>query len=215
MKKQIYNVIILDESGSMEAIKLQAIGGYNETIQTIRGSQKELNDTQQHYLTLVTFNGSGIKTVYDRVPIENAEKLDSKSYRPDADTPLFDAMGLTFTKLRFSIADVKEPEVLVTIITDGEENSSKEFNRNMIKNMVDDLKQLGWVFTYIGANQDVEKVAHRISITNTLSFDSSMEGTQTMFIRENANRKSYYSKINDADFKEQRNTHYFKDKESE
>jgi len=59
--------------------------------------------------------------------------------------------------------------VLVTIITDGEENSSKEFTGQMIKKMIDELKALGWVFTFIGANIDVEKVAAQISINNSTS----------------------------------------------
>lgn len=60
MKTKIFNLIILDESGSMESIKQQAITGVNETIQTIRNAQKQ-HEEQEHYVSLVSFNSSSVK----------------------------------------------------------------------------------------------------------------------------------------------------------
>jgi hypothetical protein len=74
-----------------------------------------------------------------------------------------------------------EDKVLLTVITDGEENSSKEYNRGAIKKLVEDCKSQGWIFAYIGANQDIEKVAATISITNTLSFAASPTGSTKMY----------------------------------
>ena len=69
MKQRVFNLIILDESGSMRIIKKQAIGAVNETIQTIRHSQKEHED-QEHFLSLVVFNSCEVKTVYDCMEID-------------------------------------------------------------------------------------------------------------------------------------------------
>lgn len=63
----IYNLIILDENGSMSAIYEQALGGANETIQTIRTAQSSATD-QKQYLTFVTFDsgaGESVRTVID------------------------------------------------------------------------------------------------------------------------------------------------------
>lgn len=190
--KRIFNLIILDESGSMECIKRQAINGFNETIQTICLAQKK-HEEQEHFVSLVTFNSGSIRTVYDKVAASDVKPLDEKTFRPNCCTPLYDAMGISLSALKYSI----EPDdmVLVTIITDGEENASSEFTGAMIKQQVEELKKGGWVFTYIGTNQDVEKAAATISITNVLNFDYSEKGTQQMFLRENEARSRYFDRV--------------------
>ena len=87
-------------------------------------------------------------------------------------------MGMSLNALRPKVAE--EDRVLVTIVTDGYENASREYNGKAIKVLVDELKDKGWVFAYIGANQDVEKVAATISITNTMTFQTTSHGTKRM-----------------------------------
>lgn len=192
MKTKIFNLIILDESGSMESIKQQAITGVNETIQTIRNAQKQ-HEEQEHYVSLVSFNSSSVKNIYDCKQANQVEELTDKLYIPDCCTPLYDAMGLSLNKLRKSITE--EDKVLVTIITDGYENASQEYSGEAIKALVDSLRSKGWVFTYIGANQDVEKVAATISVTNVMSFQTSVEGTKEMFEKEKKLRKRWFEKV--------------------
>lgn len=192
MKTKIFNLIILDESGSMESIKQQAITGVNETIQTIRNAQKQ-HEEQEHYVSLVSFNSSSVKNIYDCKQANQVEELTDKLYIPDCCTPLYDAMGLSLNKLRKSITE--EDKVLVTIITDGYENASQEYSGEAIKALVDSLRSKGWVFTYIGANQDVEKVAATISVTNVMSFQTSVEGTKEMFEKEKKSRKRWFEKV--------------------
>ena len=165
MKTRIFNLIILDESGSMQSIKPAAINGMNETVQSIRAAQKKHED-QEHVVTLVSFNSSAIKTIYDCVPSAEVKELTDNDYIPDCCTPLYDAMGHAINALRPKVGS--EDKVLVTVITDGEENSSTEYSGKAIKALVEELKGKGWVFAYIGANQDVEKVAATISVTNVL-----------------------------------------------
>lgn len=102
-------------------------------------------------------------------------------------------MGNALTKLSKDVTD--NDAVLVTVITDGYENASREYDGSAIKSFVESLKSKGWVFTYIGANQDVEKVAATISITNTLEFKASPEGTQAMFAKESKSRSRFFSRI--------------------
>lgn len=192
MKQRVFNLIILDESGSMCSIKRQAIDGVNETVQTIRAAQNKHTD-QEHYVSLVTFNSSEVKYVYDKAAALRVEELTGQQYSPACGTPLYDAMGTALSGLRKFVAD--SDTVLVTIITDGYENASREYNSSAIKALVDELKGHGWVFTYIGANQDVEKVAATISVTNTLNFSASVEGTQAMFAREQQSRARFFDRL--------------------
>lgn len=197
MKTRIHNLIILDESGSMESIKRAAINGMNETVQSIRDAQKKHED-QEHIVSLVSFNSSEIKGIYDCVPVAEVEELTDKEYVPDCCTPLYDAMGLSLNHLRAKVND--EDKVLVTIITDGEENSSTEYNSAAIKALVDSLKEKGWVFAYIGANQDVLKVAQTISVTNVMNFSSTDFGTTSAIASLRKSRDRMFSRIADGVF---------------
>lgn len=176
MKTRIFNLIILDESGSMQSIKKEAVGSVNETVQTICSAQRK-HEQQEHFVSLVTFNNT-VKTVYECVPAAEVKEMTVETYSPSYFTALYDAMGISLNALRKKIA--KEDKVLVTVVTDGYENASKEYSGKAIKALVDGLKVKGWVFAYIGANQDVEVVATNISITNVLNFEATSEGTTMM-----------------------------------
>jgi len=192
METIIYNLIILDESGSMITIKHQAISGFNETVQTIQLAE-EKHPEQKHRVSLVTFNGDATKTVYDKIPAKEVVELNSTTYCPSSLTPLYDAMGISLTSLKQFVKP--NDKVLVTIITDGYENHSQEYTEQAVKSLVDELKAKGWVFTYIGANQDVKKVAATISVTNVMHFEASEKGTKTMFAKENKARKRFFDRI--------------------
>jgi len=178
--KNIYNLIILDESGSMGSIERQAVSAVNETIQGIRNAQKA-NPEQNYFLSLTVFEGSGVsgvRTVRDRVPIENIEDIRQEEYRPGACTPLYDAMGLSISNLK-KVTKKGDP-VLVTIITDGMENSSEEYSGRAIKDLVSKQRECGWTFAYIGANQDAVEVARELEIKNALNFEATEKGTEEM-----------------------------------
>lgn len=197
-----YNLIILDESGSMESIKNATISGFNELVQTIQGLEKQYPE-QKHYISLVTFNGLGIKTHLDKQPVSSLSQINEKTYQPNSMTPLYDAMGIHILKLRVDLAGMENVNVLVTILTDGEENASREFSGAQVKKIIEEQKSQGWTFTYIGANQDVEKVAASISITNIMKFNANEADVKAMFAREKASRSRYSEKIrNKEDLRE-------------
>lgn len=193
---RIYNLIILDESGSMSAIRKQALSGANETLQAIRAAQKESPDDHQ-MITFVTFDsGAGrpsVRTLIDTEKIENVQDLTIDQYQPNGCTPLYDAMGLSFTALKEL---VKEGDhVLVTVITDGWENDSRFYSAEMVKELVDALTAQGWVFTYIGANQDSEQMAAGLGIHCAMDFDASIEGSAMMFEKMRSSHREYYKKV--------------------
>ena len=179
----IYNVIILDESGSMSSIYRETLTSMNEVLGGIRKEQEE-HPEQKNFVTIVTFEGhgiKGIKTRRDRVPIESIKDFSEADYRPGGCTPLYDAMGKTLNELEGLVH--KDDRVLATIITDGMENSSEEYSGKTIKALVDRLREKGWTLAYIGANQNAVEVAKDLHIHNALDFDASEDGMEMLSIR--------------------------------
>src|SRR5690606_19426119 len=117
-KHQVHNLIILDESGSMQSIKQTIIQGFNEIVQTVKGLGDEFPE-QEHYISVVTFNGLGTKVLHFNDPVAQLDQINVGSYRPNASTPLYDAFGFCLNKLRDALADVQDYNVLVTILSDG------------------------------------------------------------------------------------------------
>ncbi|MCY7363607.1 MAG: VWA domain-containing protein [Ignavibacteria bacterium] len=183
IKNKVYNLIILDESGSMESIKSNIISGFNEVIQTIKNMEKKFPE-QEHFISFITFNGTGIKTILKNQPVKKAAELNEKMYKPNSLTPLFDAIGTGINNLRNKIENEKNCDVLVTILTDGLENASKEYSGKQIKELIEILKMNNWTFTYIGTDHDIDKVADSISINNTISFNRDEISMKAMFVKE-------------------------------
>ena len=174
--KKFYNLILLDESGSMETIRQSALSAINETLQTIKKVQKENNEFE-HSISFVTFSGNGtegVKFVRFNTPADAMDELTLEDYLPDGCTPLYDAIGTSVEALQK--LTTKEDVVLVSIITDGMENSSHKFTGTQIRIMIDRQKEQGWTFTYMGANQDSKAVAGKIGIRNTMDFIASDAG---------------------------------------
>lgn len=189
MEKRVFNLIVVDESGSMAVIQNQALVGMNETLTTIDKMQKTYPETTQR-VTLLTFDTSHLRFIYDNVSADMAKPLSSKQYCPSGGTPLYDAIGAGIA--RINALCQPEDQVLVTIITDGEENSSQEYNLGMIKNLIDKFKQQGWTFTFIGTdNLDVEGMARAMNIDNHLAFTQDEAGTRAMFTKECRSRERF------------------------
>lgn len=187
--KRVFNLLVVDESGSMSIIRRQALVGINETLATIQKMQKAHADLEQR-VTLITFDSTHTNVFYDNVRASNANPLKAKDYNPCGATPLYDAIGMGITKI--NALTTEDDSVLVTIITDGEENCSEEYNLKMIKNLIEKLKKQNWTFTFIGTDDlDVENIAHGMGIDNHLQFSEDEAGTKKMFARENRARERY------------------------
>ena len=187
--KRVFNLIIVDESGSMSIIRRQAFTGMNETLQTVRKMQEKFPDQEQR-VTLVTFDTGHTTWHYDNTPASQTKDLSWNAYNPGGGTPLYDAMGMAISKVNAQITD--DDNVLVTVITDGEENSSQEWTLKMIRTMIEKLKKQHWTFTLIGTdNLDVETMARSFAIDEHLEFHQDIEGTKAMFARERRSRERY------------------------
>lgn len=161
---------ILDSSGSMNGLKDDVVGGFNSFIE----EQNKIED--KAYLTTVFFNNR-IKTIYNSKDIHSISHLDRIDYRPSGSTSLFDAIGSTVLSLS---ERVKTNKVMVIIMTDGYENSSKIFTGSKIKRIIDSKTEEGWEFIFAAANIDVDKVSDSIGIRKDrrLRYKSDPKGTR-------------------------------------
>ena len=195
MTHQMHNLIILDESGSMDSIKSSIIKGFNKLVKSIKDIEKEIKD-QEHFITLVSFNGSGIKLLHFIDSVKSLNSINHKKYNPDDNTPLYDAIGYSVNKLKMYLEGKSDFNVIVSVFTDGEENASTEFNTIVIKKIIEDL--IGsdkWIFTYLGTGHDVLQSANEISIHNFLEFDRSDKGIKNMFNKDRKARMKHCLRI--------------------
>lgn len=193
---RIYNLIIIDESGSMGGIENQTLSGANEVIGTIKRTQQENPDDNQMVCVVTFDSGSSrpdVRAIVDCEMAENVKDLTRDQYNPRGCTPLYDAIGVSVTNLQ---KHVKEGDhVLVTIITDGYENSSHRFTSSMVASLIKELSEKGWTFTFIGANQDSVLSARELNIQSAMDFEASYYGAKIMWDRMDSSYNEFYKRV--------------------
>jgi hypothetical protein len=170
--------IVLDESGSMNSCWETTMVGFNEFVQ---GQRTAESTAGAGYLTLVKFEGGKVETVYHNRPLSEVPVLDKNTYRPAGGTNLLDAIGDTINNVNTVLAGMKKkdrPGVIITIMTDGEENQSRRFNNEQIKAMVKAAEAADWTFTFLGANIDAFSVGSTfgMSASNSVNYSTANMG---------------------------------------
>jgi uncharacterized protein YegL len=188
----------------MSAIKTDAIGGFNSFLE----SQQKLDGDAK--MTVVQFDDEYLVTI-DGVDIQNVEPLNENTFVPRGMTALLDAIGKTVNnvgeRLSKTLENERPEKVIVVILTDGQENSSKEFNRAKINEMITHQKEkYSWEFLFLAAGQDAIAEANSIGIgkLNTMSFVANAKGINTTYAAMDSAVSMYRSvgKI-DASWKEE------------
>jgi len=177
MKKGFTEIIcVIDRSGSMGSIKDDAIGGFNSFLE----AQQKLPGEAS--LTYVQFDQC-YEVVHENKPLQDVPLLDEQTYVPRGTTALLDAIGKTITDVGKRLSNTSEeskPEkVIMVILTDGQENSSREYRLSGIKDMITHQKEKYlWEFMFLGANQDAFEEAAMLGIDkgSTISFDANSRG---------------------------------------
>lgn len=137
-------LVILDRSGSMQDAKSDHEGGLKSFVEDQRDLAGDVR------LTLVQFDTEApCEVVYDRVPLADVGEI---RLIPRGGTPLLDAIGKAVSHLRAQLTDAAT--VVAMVITDGDENSSREWTRSRVKALVTELESKGWNFLFLGANID-------------------------------------------------------------
>lgn len=159
----------LDESGSMSACYQATISGFNEYVDDLRKQGKTV-------LSVTKFSsqmGETYRPLCEAVSVKDAPKLNTENFRPGGGTPLFDAIGHTVNRLEKQTKGEKHDSVLFVIQTDGEENQSREFTREMIVDLIKRKEKDGWKFIYLGADQDA-MTAERAAVFMGMAANSSL-----------------------------------------
>lgn len=175
-------IFVLDESSSMSSCWDQTISGYNEYLK----AQKEDAEKTgiKTLVSLYKFNGHDVRAIFDRQDVGEVQPLDKNSYHPSGGTNLLDAMGGVMMKINLLLADKKKADresVIITVLTDGEENQSRTFRNDDIKAMVEKAEGKNWGFMFLGANIDAfhAGAAMGFNYNNTMQF-STANAAETM-----------------------------------
>lgn len=189
-------VAIIDSSGSMQSIRSDAIGGFNSFIEDQQAQEGEAN------FTSVTFDTT-VKSLQESVKVADAIKFDDKNYRPGGGTALYDAIGLTISKFKDKRSQGKVDKLVCAILTDGEENSSREFTAEKVKELITEAEtEFGWIFVFLAANQDAFTAGNKLGIDSrrTLNFVASAAGTNYAMRGVSTYATTYRTKGLDADY---------------
>jgi hypothetical protein len=178
---------VLDKSGSMDVIRDATISGFNEFKNT------QAAEDGDAFFTLTLFD-TEFATVCQAVPMREVPDLDYASYAPGGMTALYDAIGHTMRITDDFAAANKPDQVLFVIMTDGEENASREFDRGRIFQMIQDRQKLAeYEFIYLGANQDSYATSQQIGMHANRSVDYAADsaGSRAAMSRASHNVSAY------------------------
>jgi uncharacterized protein YegL len=164
--------LILDCSGSMTNLRSDVIGGVNQFLE----DQKKLPDPAS--IAFVKFN-TEVERFRPMTPLAWVQPLTEAEYKPDGFTALLDAIGLTIVQLEKDWVAEKPDRAIFVLCTDGKENSSKEYKKAAIKEMIQSREASGlWSFIYLGANVDAFEEGQEMGFNrkNTAGYAATKQG---------------------------------------
>ncbi|MCZ7552608.1 MAG: hypothetical protein B6D39_04075 [Anaerolineae bacterium UTCFX2] len=182
MKKGLTELVfILDKSGSMGGLEADTIGGYNAMLEKQKAVQGECR------ITTALFDNN-YALLHDRIDIQAVSPITEKEYWVGGSTALLDAIGQTINKIgnaqKHTAEDYRAEKVMFVIITDGQENASREYPAEKVKAMIERQKEkYGWEFIFLGANIDAVETAGRFGIKadRAQRYHADAQGTRLNF----------------------------------
>lgn len=182
MKKNLTELVfILDKSGSMGGLEKDTIGGYNSMLEKQKAVEGEC------VITTVLFDNN-YELLHDRIDIRAVKPITEEEYFVGGSTALLDAIGKTVGKIgnaqKNTAEEYRAEKVMFVIITDGEENASRRYSAETVREMIKRQKEkFGWEFIFLGANIDAVETAGRFGIDADRAVDyvPDSEGTELNF----------------------------------
>jgi len=187
--------VILDRTGSMESIRDDTIGGFNAFL------NEQKSEAGSATLTLVQFDSQDPYEVVHRFEeIEKVPDLTRETFVPRATTPLLDAIGRGINDLEQGLSEMEEDarpkRVVMVIITDGQENASKEFKKDQIQKMIKEKQEkLDWQFVFLSADLEAIQDAVNTGIRpqSAMAFSKDAQGTAAAWSSASARISEYRS----------------------
>lgn len=168
---------VLDRSGSMEAMKTEAIGGFNAFLEAQKNAPGEVR------FTLILFDNEYLKVI-DHLPLQNVPPMTEETFVPRGSTALLDAMGRTIDEIGARLAKTPEHErpckVIIACMTDGFENASHLYSNEKVAKMIELQKNTySWEFVFLAASMEAREMARTWSIQeeDIEAFDATPQGT--------------------------------------
>lgn len=191
-KKDLTEIVcVIDRSGSMINMCQEAIGGFNSFLED---QKKEVGEAK---LTLVLFDHE-YKKIYDGASITNVLPLDNKSYQPRGTTALLDAIGRTVDDVGQRLSTISEEErpekVIVSIMTDGYENASKDYSLDKVREMITHQRdRYQWEFVFLGSSLEANKMAANagIAMANISGFAATGDGVKAAYATISTRTSNY------------------------
>lgn len=185
-KDLTFITIVLDRSGSMQAIKGDTEGGFNAFI------EDQKSQPGKRLVSLHQFNTSHEKT-YSARPIEEVPAL---SLQPSGGTALLDAVAKAINDTQAEIdrlpLAMRPASVILAILTDGHENSSREFNQAQVKSMIKHQQDShSWLFQFFGADITTMEMASNIGIAPAQTLHFNTVNTREVFTTASASGARY------------------------
>lgn len=177
-------LFVLDRSQSMGSVKNETITGFN----AFMADQRKIKAPTR--ISLVQFNHE-YSVTYADLDVNDAVDLTPVSYQPGGWTALYDAVGYTITANK---ASTKKGELtILAILTDGEENRSREYTFPAVQALIKEAQDLGWEVTFLGANINAQAVGGSLGIkaANTMTFDANAKGMADSYMTMSASASNY------------------------
>jgi hypothetical protein len=165
---RLYVHVLLDRSGSMESCRDTTIDAFNSYVGSLAAQSRP--GTR---LSLTIFDSESTDRVFEAVRISDVPKLTSETFVPRGSTPLFDAVARVVAATD-AVHLLPNERVALTILTDGQENSSREMTAEAVRKMLGDRQERqNWLVQYLGANQDAWAAGAQIGVASAHSLDYS------------------------------------------
>lgn len=190
-------ILVADRSGSMKSILANTVIGLNAYLE-------EARKTPELAFTMLRFDTISTDIVYRRTAMAEVPDLTAADIEPRGGTPLIDAICIAIGTAQQEYKD--DDRVVFVIMTDGQENASREFTLSQLHDMIKERTRVGWQFIFLGASIDAYADAGKFGILkgSTMSYDSSSVAANQRAYRGVAGQSmSYYETGKPVTFSEQ------------
>jgi hypothetical protein len=175
----------------MDANRSDYIGGFNAFLR-----EQQESSIGNAIMSIVLFDDK-IEYPVTEVPVKNVKPLDNSTFIPRGMTAMYDAIGMTLNRM----LEKNHKNNFIVILTDGDENSSREFDSHQTKSLIKKAEEKGWKFLYLAANQDAFSVSRGLGMTGaSATFTASASGISSGYASASLNTTMYRSLVTGNNF---------------
>lgn len=172
-------ILVVDESGSMSHLRKNTIDSVNEFISSQR--KDAIENGIATIVSVFTFDGVNVKCIINKADVKSSPSINEDNYNPTGMTNLNDAFGAVIAQINKELSDLNEEtrsSVIISVMTDGMENTSRSFSVRDINQMVTKCQEKNWAFVFLGANIDAFSTGaqYGFNANNTLQYAASTTG---------------------------------------